>query len=380
MPHLFGRDFTREELLRKVGRIEQIGGVQAITYDDGRERGVRAVQFRTGTGLAFTVASDRTLDIPAAEWQGRSLCWQTPNGVPHPSYYEPAGLGWLRTFPGGLLATCGLAWYGAPHEDPEGGTEAHSGLGLHGRVANLPATNVSYGGEWQGDEYVMWVEGRVQEYILFGEHLELRRRISTRLGDNRFYLRDVVTNVGFTPAEHMVMYHCNPGFPLLDEGARYLFPARRVLARSAWAQENIADWDKFAPPTAGMEEIVYYHELAGDAAGQTCVALVNDSTDAGQPLGLAIRYSLEMLPILTQWRMPGAGNYVTGIEPATNRGDGRPVERAAGRMKSLEPGQSRTYDLSFEVLTTAGALAQVTSEIQALSGGQAPELSTEAVA
>lgn len=376
MPTVFGRYFTRDELLRKVGRIEQIGGVQPLTLAEGREQGVRALQLRTGTGLSLTVAVDRALDIVAAEWQGRSLCWQSPGGAAHPSYYEPAGLGWLRTFPGGLLATCGLTWYGAPHDDPQAGVEGHSGLGLHGRIGAIPARQVAWGGEWEGDEYTMWVEGRMEEWILFGPHLELRRRLWARLGENRFHLRDVVTNRGFVAQEHMILYHVNLGFPLLDEGARCLFPARKVLARTAYAQQSIAQWDRFEPPQPGLEERVYYYELAAQADGRTCVALVNRATDAGQPLGLALRYNLEMLPVLVHWKMPGAGSYVTGVEPGTNYGDGRPREREAGRMIVLAPGESRTYEIEFDLLTTDEQLQAVEREIDALTGGQPPELGT----
>ena len=59
---------------------------------------------------------------------------------------------------------------------------------------NLPAQQVSYGGRWEGDEYVMWVEGVVNEWILFGPHLELRRRLWARLGENKLHLSDVVGN------------------------------------------------------------------------------------------------------------------------------------------------------------------------------------------
>jgi hypothetical protein len=219
----------------------------------------------------------------------------------------------------------------------------------------------------------------VDEWILFGPHLELRRRLWARLGENKLHLCDVVTNRGYMPQEHMILYHINLGFPLLDEGARYLFPACKVLPRSPFAQKNVADWNRFAPPQPGLEEMVYYYELAADAQGETCVALVNRETDSGQPLGLALRYSLEALPVLMQWRMPGAGNYVTGIEPGTGYGDGRPRERASGRMITLAPGESRTYDLEFDLLTSAEQLAAVEAEISALTGGRAPEIASQPV-
>ncbi len=377
MARLFGRNFTRGELLQKVGRIEQIGGVQPVALVEGRDRGVQAFQLRTGTGLVVTVAVSRALDIITAEWQGRSLCWQSAGGAAHPAYFEPLGLGWLRTFPGGLLTTCGLTWYGAPHHDPEAGVEGHSDLGLHGRITHLPARQVAYGGEWEGDEYTMWVEGRVREWMMFGPHLELHRRFWARLGENRLYLRDVVTNCGFEPQEHMMLYHVNPGFPLLDEGAKYLFPSRRVIPRDPWAQQHAQEWNTFSPPQPGQQEMVYYHDLAADGRGQTCVALVNRATDPQQPLGLALRFSHQALPWLMQWKMPGAGTYVTGLEPGTNWGDGRPREREAGRMIVLQPGESRTYELEFALLTTADEIEEVENQISALLGEQTTEIADQ---
>lgn len=378
MPQLFGRNLTRQELTQKIGRLEQVGGVQPVTLVEGQENGTRAFRLRTGTGLEFLSAADRGLDLVAAEWQGRSLCWQSAAGAAHPSFYEPAGLGWLRTFPGGLLATCGLTWFGAPHHDPPAAVEGPD-LGLHGRAHHLPAREVRYGGEWQGDDYEMYLEGRLVQWMLHGPHLELQRRLSARLGENKLRLRDVVTNCGALPQEHMLLYHCNLGYPLVDAGARYLFPSKTVLARNPWAWEALPEWNVVAPPTPENAERVYYHDLAADAEGRTCVALVNRVTDPGQPLGLALRFSHTALPWLVQWKNAVPRSYVTGLEPATNWVDGRPREREAGRLIVLEPGESRTYELEFEVLTTEAEIAAVEAEVSALTGGQPPELGPEAV-
>jgi hypothetical protein len=48
---LLGRHWTRQELLTRVGRLEQIAGVQLVEAGDGPERGVRLLRFTTGAGL-----------------------------------------------------------------------------------------------------------------------------------------------------------------------------------------------------------------------------------------------------------------------------------------------------------------------------------------
>ncbi|HEU4753206.1 MAG TPA: DUF4432 family protein, partial [Armatimonadota bacterium] len=177
MPTLWGRHWTRAELEQRVGDLLQIGGVRLVELADGKERGLRAAQFRTGSGFGFTVLIDRGLDISHADWSGRPLNWRSLTEDAHPAYFEPEGLGWLRTFYGGLLVTCGLNWAGAPCHDPHAGP-ARLGprdLGLHGRISHIPAKNVWADGAWEGDEYRMWVRGRCQEGLVFGENLVLER-------------------------------------------------------------------------------------------------------------------------------------------------------------------------------------------------------------
>src|SRR5436309_12707568 len=108
MPSLWGRSYGRGELLRRVGRLEQAAGVRLVTLGDGAERGVRLLEFRTGTGFEFDVVVDRAFDVGRCELAGRALGWQSAVGFPGPWFYEPEELGFLRSFGGGLVTTCGL--------------------------------------------------------------------------------------------------------------------------------------------------------------------------------------------------------------------------------------------------------------------------------
>src|ERR1700757_5223117 len=98
MPRFQGRALTRRELLRRVGRLEQLAGVRLVTLGDGAERGVRVLEFRTGTGFEFDVVVDRGFDIGRCEHSGRALGWQSGVGFAGPWFYEPEGLGFFRTF------------------------------------------------------------------------------------------------------------------------------------------------------------------------------------------------------------------------------------------------------------------------------------------
>jgi Domain of unknown function (DUF4432) len=59
MVSLWGRPWTRRELLARVGRLDQVAGVQLVEAGDGAERGVRLLRFTAGSGFGFDVLVDR---------------------------------------------------------------------------------------------------------------------------------------------------------------------------------------------------------------------------------------------------------------------------------------------------------------------------------
>lgn len=343
MADYLGRSWTRRELLARVGSIEQLAGVQALTLTDGRGRGVRVLEVRTGSGLAFTVLVDRALDIGALSHGGVPLTWTSPSGLVHPSHYDPAGKGWVRSFGGGLVVTCGLDQFGSPSAD---GEEA---FGLHGRVSNTGAEQVSHESFWDGDEYLIQVRGRVRQAVLFGEQLVLERTLTTRLGSNTVRLCDTVTNEGFRAQPHMLLYHCNFGFPLIGEDAVLSVPAAQTEARDADAEAGLAQWQTFSAPTGDSREQVFRHTVTADEGGQATLTLHNRSLGKG----MRLTYDTRTLPQLFQWKKLDRGSYVLGLEPANSSGiGGRAAARAAGDLPQLEAGESRQYVLEFEAFSS----------------------------
>jgi hypothetical protein len=346
MANLYGRSFTRAQLAERTGDMRQFAGVRLGEMADGFERGVRTADFRTGSGFDFTVLADRGLDIGIASYAGTPLAFQSPAPYAAPAFYEPAGLGWLRGFGGGLMTTCGLTYFGAPGDDQ--GEE----LGLHGRASNLPATNLAYGAEWQGDEYDMWVSGQIRQVRFFGENVVLRRRISARMGESRLVIADEVANEGFAPVPHMLLYHCNLGFPVLSEDSELLVDDADVIARDADCAKGLPDHRRFAPPIPGYSEQVFQHIPKTDAEGFARAALVNRRFTGGRGIGVYLRWRATDMPWMIQWKMIGQSAYVSGLEPATNWTTGRAGERAAGRLRYLAPGETRSYQLEIGVLAS----------------------------
>ncbi len=341
MPHLYKRTWTQQELQGYVGDVSQMGGVRMFTLDEGSERGVRAAELRTAAGLRFTVYLDRGMDIGPAEYMGIPLAWISPTGPAAPSFYESQGFGWLRTFHGGLLSTCGLTQIGPPVED--NGEQ----LGLHGRISHIPARQLSQGDGWDGDAYAFWIEGRMREVSVFGHDLLLQRRITARLDEARLTIEDRVTNMGAIVAPHMILYHVNLGFPLLQAGSRLVAPSQEVIPRDEPAALGLADYARFQSPTPGYAEQVFFHRLRAESDGLVRVVLVNDTLK----LGLQLKYRQKELPEFTQWKQMGWGPYALGIEPSNSRPVGRAAVRQRGELVEMAPGEQHNYLLELSVLT-----------------------------
>ena len=341
MIELMGRNWTREELLQRVGHMDQLAGIVAAEAQDGAGRGARFYHFYTGSGLVFDVMADRALDIAACRYKGIPLVWISPSAWVHPAFYEAEGLGWLRTFQGGLCTTCGLDQFGAPTVD-EG-----EAFGIHGRISTTPAEQVGYRAWWDGDTYRLEISGQMRQARLFGENMLLQRRISTEMGSNTIVLEDTVTNLGFAPQPHMILYHCNFGFPLVSERTRLNVEVEETVARDPVAEVGLDQWSEFHEPTPGYQEQVFRHTPKADGEGKVNALIENPE------LGLSMRLGFykDQLPHLVEWKQMGQGAYVLGVEPVNSSSLlGRAHAREVGDLPHLAPGESRQYRLEFEVL------------------------------
>lgn len=366
MVDLWGTHYQRTDLLRKVGRLDQVAGVRLLTLGDGTERGVRLLEFRTGTGFAFEVVVDRAMDIGRCELGGKALGWQSPTGFAGPWYYEPEGLGWLRGYGSGLLTTCGLDHIGFTAEDtaeqyhyPAKPTERY---GMHGRISNRPARLVGYGERWDGDDCVLWAEGEVLQAAVFGENLLLRRRIEARVGESRLRIHDVVENVGFDPTSHILLYHVNVGFPVLDDGAELLVAASNPVMRGSAVDDG---YRTFHGPRPAYVEEVTSHTVHAETDGSVPVAIVNRA----HGIGAYEVFNKTQLPNHLIWRMLGEGTYVVGIEPCTNRGGSRQQLRERGELIILHAGETREYDLELGALDGAEEIEEFARRVAAIGVG-----------
>jgi hypothetical protein len=320
-------------LLRRVGTLGQVARVDSLVEADGPACGARRLRMVTGGGLEVEVHPDRCLDLGNVSIDGIPVAWMSPTGITAPGLYDPRGSEWLRTFGGGLLATCGLDTFGPP------GVDAGRELGQHGRVGAQPARLTRCAA---GPTEVV-VEGEVRQASVLGENLVLRRRITAGIGSTRLRVEDSVTNEGFVDTPHMLLYHANLGWPLVDADARLEIPSETVQARDDDAEAGLATWAELHDPVPGQPEQVFLHRFAADQ--QVAATITNPRLD----LSVSVQFDTGQLPYLYQWKLLGEGTYVIGLEPSNCPVVfGRAAARSAGELPVLAPGERRDYVVEFD--------------------------------
>lgn len=372
MVELYGTQRSRHDLSAHAGSLTQFAGVRLMTLDDGVERGVRMLEFRSGTGLRFTVMVDRCLDIGDCDYRGMSIGWHSPAGFKHPGLHDPegeGGLGWLRSA-SGLLVTGGLDQMLFMNEEPGDhyvyGPRKTISHGLHGRVGMIPARLTGYGEQWSGDDLVLWCEGVVTQGAIFGEHLELTRRIEIRAGTNEIRLTDRVVNRGFYRTPHMYLHHVNVGHPVLAKGSRYVAPIADVVwaghAGENYRRQGVG-YRTMPAPQMGFHEQVWQHEMAADANGEVPVMLVNDALE----IAFEVVNRKDQFPCNYQWQNFHAGQYAIGMEPSTNHVQGRGFARERAELIWLDHGDERRYDVTFKVLAGRDEIASEAARIEGIA-------------
>ena len=80
MPELFGRQYTKRQLLALVGDMSQVAGARKAELVEGNERGADLIEVFNASGLCFSILPGRSLDIASAHYKGMSLCFRSNTG------------------------------------------------------------------------------------------------------------------------------------------------------------------------------------------------------------------------------------------------------------------------------------------------------------
>ncbi|QEG40769.1 aldose 1-epimerase family protein [Roseimaritima ulvae] len=325
-------------------------------FVDGAAAGVEVVSIDTGA-VRVIVLPSRGMAIWRMESAGKRFGWQSPVAGPvHPSLvpvFDPGGIGWLEGFDE-LLVRCGLESNGAPQWNDAGQLE----YPLHGRIANLPASVLKV--EVDPESGRLTLEGVVTEARLFIKRLELRSRLTVTAGETSVEIEDTVTNGLSRAATAQMLYHINVGPPVLGPGAELQVASQEVKGKDEQSQAEIAQWNQIGEPQSGYAERVYF--VTPESSDGVHSAALLKSADG--TLGLGVQFDTRTLPQLVVWKNTAAmdDGYVVGIEPATNLPNTRGEETAAGRVVTLEAGESVTFRVRLQPMTTAVDVADYATQ------------------
>ncbi len=320
-----------DDLRRRVGASDQLVSVEPAVLTHGTGRGEPVLFVRNPAGISFEVLLDRALDVGWADARGLPLAWRSPRGRAA-AHHQPSGAGWLDTFGGGLLATCGLASTGAA--SAVGSVQ----YGLHGRVGHLPAEHVSWRLIHDDDALALEIACDVVEASLGSPTLRLHRRLVARCDAPRLRVEDVVTNESHQVAGHMFRHHFNLGYPLVDDGT-VVTGTYAVLGERDPTDETPIEmpWPLHVAARMVPERVLHLRPEAGEMGTVNVIP-----ADGGLP-ALTIDCDLSGFPMLVLWRDSSPGTNVLGVEPSTSRDHGRARAERDGEVVWLEPGESRRY-------------------------------------
>lgn len=328
----------------KLSNLRQIGGIETSIIDNGPERGTRIAWVNTGSGLIYKLLLDRCMDIGEAYFNGIGLAWIGASGFKYLPPQERQADNWLENFGGGLLSTCGLSNIGNS-EINEHGTQFLNGS-INRQACELEAI-VQPRFENNGR---MLISSITREQQAFGYQFSLQRTIESFIGSPCIKLKDKVTNIGAYKVPHMLLYHCNFGWPLIDKDAT-IFWNGTAISRGLTKGDaifNQAGCNDFRDPIAAIgtqAEACGYIEQIAEQDGYCHCGIINPNLG----VKLTISFIKSQLPWLTNWQHWVHKNYVVGLEPGTNPPLGQTKAKENNQLIYLEPGEVREYEISFAV-------------------------------
>jgi Domain of unknown function (DUF4432) len=370
------REETWEVSAADVGSRAAGWSVKKVTLHGGKQEDVDIIVVDNGR-LSFTVCPTRGMGVLSAKMADVYLGWNSPvKEVIHPrliNLQSRGGLGWLEGF-NEWMVRCGLENNGHPGVDKfinNVGDEATMELSLHGKIANIPASEVEVVIDPEPLHRIR-VRGRVDERMFYGPKLELQTEISTEPGSHSFQIADVITNQGSDQQEFQILYHANYGPPLLEEGASFVGGVKRVTPFNSYAAKDVARYAEYRGPQLGFIEQVYCIHPLADADGKALIMLQNKARDKA----VSMAFAVEELPYVALWKNTNAEaeGYVTGLEPGTGFPNNRRIERKYGRVPKLAPGASYSAKIDFTIHATAEEVAGIASRITTLQSGVQPIL------
>jgi len=258
---------------KKIGHLDQAAFVRPVTYQDGRAKGLDALQFYNGV-LDFTVLKNRCMDISDMRYKGMNMTFLAKSGLMAPQAFDlDGGLDAQSGLMGGFLFTCGLSNAGIRCEEND------IKYPFHGQIRSAPAEGCIFGVDDE-DGIRLFAQGKMREAVLQGIHLSLKRRIETEYMKPGFMITDVIVNESYRDEPLLLIYHINYGWPLLDEDTRVIIPS------------NEKRREKMGAPIDNCDELVLPHDVIADENGMVVCRVENEKLG----IGASLTYSKNELP------------------------------------------------------------------------------------
>ena len=318
-----------------VGNMNQLTKARRICFRDGVADGVKAIELHNQSGLYVTAIEDQCLNLYDFSYKGVNFAFQTKNGLVSNKFFSGGVDEFGYYWPAGMLYTCGLANVGVP--------SVENGIfhPQHGRIGMMPVENVVI--EKSGEN--IKVKGTVYDRFACGHNLKLEREIVFPVKGKEIVVRDAVTNMEAIDTEMMILYHCNFGYPLLSEHAR-MVKGKGVIIDNLGSGKHPELCGDITAPVDNKDEEVYCHKNTPDENGYGYAAIINERLK----LGCYVKYRMDTLPLLMQWKNFCSHDYAMGLEPSNSYILGRTEERKNGTLSVLKAYETKTFEVALGVL------------------------------
>jgi hypothetical protein len=333
------------KLLKHLGNIDQIAGIQESTLLRGRGEHIHVAEVYNAAGLRFTVVPDRGMDLFHCSYKGMNLSFQSKNGLTSPQSFSPKDNEFCDQWSGGMLVTCGLDNVGIQCES--GGT-----CPTHGRFSYIPAKTFGTETKWEEEDYILRLSGQVDQTRLYGRHLSLCRTVETGLNSRSIKIWDKLTNFDAADEPYMLLYHINFGYPLVQEGT--------CMQVSGTKMETLAgspdNYSRMEAPRDDATEELYLHTGFGK---QGVGVIYNEKLE----LGAYVAFDAKNLPNMLQWKLRQSHNYVVAFEPSNTCGLNRSEATQAGKIAVLPAYETIENTLEIGVLDGLSDIRQFIKNI-----------------
>lgn len=345
------------KLMKYCGSIQQMIYARPIEYKEGRAEHMNAIEAKCGD-ITFHAMADKALDISDFSYKGMNMTFMAKPGLEGRNQYDTNGDEALRSIMGGLFFTCGLENICAPC------SVDGKDYPMHGRIRTTPAEHVGTDVVRDGDDYKLVIIGEMREAELFGENMVLRRKIESKLGENSITVTDEVENQSFRPEPLMLLYHCNMGYPFLNENCELYVPSASVKGREEFSENHVDRWNVMDTPKDNEEEYVFIHDMQSDENLDTMALVVNHELE----IGLCISFNQKNLPYFMEWKSMASGDYVLGLEPSNSSVYGKLYHIEHDNVHYLQPFEKETNTLRFSVVEGKEKIDELIQKINKIKG------------